>query len=159
MITVDLIRYSTGDQGTFGMVVIPGQSFWTPSGRRPWLESVELPWRANRSNVSHIPPGTGYLEPDTYEVVRRFSPGRGYETYWIKDVPDRQWCLIHSANVAGDKEKGLRTHLAGCIGLGLLRGTVYGQQAVIHSKQAITFFESALQKKPFLLKISDARRM
>jgi hypothetical protein len=62
--------------------------------------SIELPWRQNRTGISCIPEGR-------YALVKRYSRRYRWHLH-LKDVPARQWILIHAAN---DAEKELR----GCI--------------------------------------------
>tara|TARA_R110002020_G_scaffold304726_2_gene520537 strand:- start:511 stop:912 length:402 start_codon:yes stop_codon:yes gene_type:complete len=65
-------------------------------------KTLELSWRDNQRNVSCIPRGD-------YEVVVRFSEKHG-EHFAIKDVDDRDYILIHSANY--------HTQLRGCVAVG-----------------------------------------
>lgn len=62
--------------------------------------TIELPWRANRRNVSCIPEGRYRL---TLYPSRRFSM-----CLMVCDVPGRSGILIHAANEAA-------TELRGCI--------------------------------------------
>lgn len=65
--------------------------------------SMELKWKNNAKNISRIPPGE--------YVIRRFvSPKFKIETFRIFGVPDRDYCLVHPANVV--------TELEGCIAIG-----------------------------------------
>src|SRR5574343_123320 len=66
------------------------------------FKTLELPWKNNESQVSCIPPGT-------YKCVRRNSEKFGNH-FWVKDVPGREWILIHPANHY--------TQLRGCIAVG-----------------------------------------
>jgi hypothetical protein len=116
-------RQSTDDEGTFGVATL--DSDWT-------CYSLELPWRDNISGKSCIPPGT-------YECGWINSPKHGW-CYKLKDVPDRTDVEIHSANWAGDADKGFKCQLLGCIALGLVIGELEGQKAVLSSKATIEKF-------------------
>jgi len=140
---LNLYRYKSSDQGTFGIIFY--DDFW--------LHTLELPWRNNKSNISCIPEGT-------YDVVRRYSPSFKKETYWVKNVNGRSSILIHGANFAGDVEKGWQSHLQGCITLGCVTALAknkYGniQECVGRSREAINRFEEFLDKNDFTLVIKD----
>jgi hypothetical protein len=62
--------------------------------------TIELPWKNNKTGISCIPEGK-------YELKLRHSEHLGEHIQLIK-VPDRKWILIHAAN---DAKKELR----GCI--------------------------------------------
>ena len=142
MKTVNLYRYESSDQGTFGVIFY--EDFW--------LYTLELPWRNNQSNISCIPEGE-------YEVVKRYSPSFKKETYWIKDVPNRSYILIHAANFAGDTSKGWHTNLQGCIGLGCVRAIARkngrSQKCISRSVEAIRRFEQFMKNEDFKLIIKD----
>ena len=78
-------------KGTNGMLSCEG---------RPLCHTIELPWMNNLAGLSCIPEGK-------YAVVKRYSPHLQWHL-WIKDVPGREYILIHPAN---DAIKELR----GCI--------------------------------------------
>lgn len=145
MRNVYLIRCLTGDSGTFGKMIIPDQ--------KVSYHSLELPWRDNQQGISCIPEGS-------YLCTRRKSPKFGW-TYILNGVPGRSYILIHSANFGGDVSKGYKSHLRGCITLGLKKmymklgeGSKIGRQrAVGLSKTAIKDFEKTLDCKPFRLHV------
>ena len=62
--------------------------------------TIELPWLNNKPRVSCIPEGQ-------YKIVTRRSPKFGLHLY-VKNVPEREFILIHPANYA-------RIELKGCI--------------------------------------------
>jgi len=134
--TTNLIRTDSDDQGTFGVLSIGDFSCFT----------VEPPWRDNRSNISCIP------SPGEYHVKIRFSPKYGW-VYWLWDVPNRQWVLIHPGNVGGDTTKGWKTHTKGCILLGRKRGFLWNQKAVLISKPTVMEFMSITERQDFKLRI------
>jgi hypothetical protein len=127
-----------GDQGTRGILF--ADSFH--------CQTIELPWRDNRRSVSCIPAGE-------YKVSIRISPRYG-QVYHVKEVPQRSYILIHSGNWAGDKHKGYRTNVAGCILLGAKRGLLANQWAVLNSRITVKRFMLHMGMEPFLLKIHEA---
>lgn len=130
---VYLFRTVTHDQGTEGILATNGF----------FCKTLELPWRNNQRSISCIPSGE-------YYVKIRQSPKYG-SVYWVTDVPNRSWILIHAGNVAGDVSKGFRTHVNGCILLGKKHGFLYDQRAVLTSRPTVRGFRSAMQDKPFKL--------
>jgi hypothetical protein len=143
MITINLCRYESNDQGTFGILYC--NDFW--------LHSLELPWKNNIPDISCIPAGE-------YQVSLRYSPSFRKYTYWVRNVRNRNYVLIHSANFAGSVEDGWQSHLQGCITLGKVRCAAknkFGniQQCVSRSREAIRSFEDFLNKEDFKLVIKD----
>ncbi|MBU1066069.1 hypothetical protein KKC74_14880 [bacterium] len=132
-----LIRLRHSDHGTEGLMI----------SRNFHCYSLELPWQNNQRNISCIPSGT-------YTVQIRISQKYG-RVYWITEVPDRSFILIHSGNWAGDGAKGLKTHTNGCILLGKYAGILQGQRAVLCSRPSITTFQNLFQGQSFQLKILD----
>ena len=116
MKTVFLVRIESTDQGTFGNLECEGIKFHT----------LELPWRDNKNDISCIPVGV-------YKCKMTFSNRFKRMLYLVEGVQGRFAIRIHSANLAGDKAKGFRSHLNGCIALGEKRGTMDGQQALLVS--------------------------
>lgn len=129
-----LVRMHGDDQGTPGIVVSPGG----------WWHTLELPWRDNRRKLSCIPPGT-YL----CTVVQSPRFGR---CYWVRDVPGRSEILIHPGNVAGEIPRW-KSHVQGCIQLGMRPGTLWGQRAVLVSRPAVRAFCDAMAWRPFTLEV------
>ncbi len=129
-------RLESSSQGTFGRFTY--NDFVAFSG--------ELPDRGNKPNVSCIPKGT-------YQCSWTYSPAFKREMYLIEGVPKRAGIRIHAANFMGDKEKGYKKQLNGCIALGLNLGKMDGQKALLTSKPAIRQFEALMNKEPFLLEI------
>lgn len=135
---VKLLRMKRSDQGTEGAVIISGEFY---------CYSFELPWRENQSSISCIPPGQ-------YKCEIRKSPKFG-ETYWVKNVPNRQFILIHSGNWAGDVNLGYKSHVNGCILFGKQMGYLQGQRAILNSKIQIKIFMNFMDYKPFKLEIIE----
>jgi hypothetical protein len=135
---VILTRAPSTDQGIFGTFVLDDGTCF---------HSLELPWRANKNNVSCIPSGI-------YTCKWIISPKHG-ECYQVMDVPGRNMIEIHSANFAGDVTLGYISQLLGCIALGMSVGVLNGQLAVLNSKGAIASFEAKQGKQDFQLTIKE----
>lgn len=135
---VDLYRFMRSDQGTRGKLHFNDFACHT----------LELPWKNNQRNMSCIPPGS-------YKCTTRISPKFGL-TYWLLEVPNRSYILIHSGNWAGDVEKGFKSHVNGCILLGLQSGYLQGQWAVLNSRITVTKFMNIMDQQPFTLVIHDS---
>lgn len=119
-----LIRDTSNDQGTYGVLKVM-ETGWQ-------CQTIELPWRENRRNLSCIRQGIYNAE-----FVNRTASGRFTNVVYIKDVPGRSGILIHPGNVAGDILKGFETDVEGCILVGKRRGILDGQQAVLSSRVAM----------------------
>lgn len=134
-----LIRNETSTVGTFGRLVF-GNDFSCYTG--------ELPSRNNEKGKSCIPAGV-------YIFVWSKSPKHGH-CYEAENVPGRSDIQIHAANWMGDKEKGFKCQLLGCIAPGMLVDQLEGQKAVISSKKALQMLEDYLERKTFELEIAWA---
>lgn len=132
---VYLIRIGFSDQGTNGILVMNNFNCFT----------LELPWRNNERSISCIPQGE-------YKVIQRASPRFG-KIYWVTEVPNRSYVLIHSGNYAGDVSKGYKTHVQGCILLGQKMGVLAGQKAVLNSRVTVNKFMNETGMQPFKLHI------
>jgi hypothetical protein len=130
---VYLFRTVSSDQGTEGVLATDGF----------FCKTLELPWKQNKRSISCIPAGE-------YTVQIRKSPKYG-TVYWVTNVPNRTWILIHSGNVAGDTSKGYRTHVNGCILLGKKHGFLWGQRAVLTSRPTVRRFREAMNDETFKL--------
>lgn len=138
---VVITRQASTDAGTFGMLVAK-RGLLTFS-----CYTGELPWRDNKNNISCIPAGV-------YQVTRHESRKFG-KVYLINNVPKRAGILMHAANYFGNRDLGLRTDVEGCIGLGMGIAMLDGQQALTHSRHAISAFEFFLSFGNFDLEIVD----
>lgn len=136
---INLQRLETGNAGTFGRLT-------TPTGKI--YHTLELPWRDNERGLSCIPPGS-------YTARMAYSNHFGRKLYRLDDsqTAPRTAILIHAGNWAGDTKRGLRSDFLGCIGLGMKRGELAGQPAILNSSKAIELFYAELQGQPFLLNI------
>jgi hypothetical protein len=137
---VTLQRPASTDQGTFGVMSFGKNLIYT----------TELPWRDNRPQRSCIPAGIYHCN-----LVRSPRFGR---VYGVQDVPGRSNVLIHSANLAGDIEKGYTTQLQGCIApamrLGALRNNVGRMQSAgLVSRPALAMLMEWADGEPFTLEI------
>lgn len=135
---VEIFRLKRSDQGTEGLLVSEDFN----------CRTLELPWRNNQRQISCIPPGI-------YDVEIRLSNKYG-RVYWVRRVPDRTYILIHSGNYGGDKSKGYKTHIMGCILLGKKAGRLGGQVAVLNSRIAVRNFMEEMEYEPFKLRIQEA---
>ncbi len=140
MIRLTLHRVVTGDQGTFGVLLVDG---------RPFALTVERQWLDNMRGVSCIPSGE-------YNVMRCVaSPEYGYknsprfgDTFNIVNVPNRSKILFHKGNIDDDSR--------GCIIIGEQFGTLQGDTAVLSSRQGFAEFMSMLKgQNEFELTIKD----
>lgn len=135
MRTVTLIRSPDTDAGTQGVLVTEGFS----------CKTLELPWRDNLRQRSCIPLGT-------YRCQLVDSPRMG-QVYGLSGTEPRSHVLIHSGNFAGDVDKGLKTHVQGCILLGKYYGEIDGQRAILLSRPTVRAFMAHLKGEPFNLVI------
>jgi len=135
---VNLCRLKRGDQGTCGRIFYGDFK----------CETLELPWRENKRGISCIPAGE-------YSVEIRKSPKYG-GIYWVKDVPERSFILIHWGNWAGDESKGYKSNVSGCILLGKQRGLLSKQWAVLNSRITVNRFMREMNNDPFTLRILES---
>lgn len=142
MKTVYLCRFSTSDQGTQGILASEDGFF---------CKTLELPWKDNKRNISCIPAGE-------YIVKIRKSPKYG-TIYWVTNVKERTWILIHSGNFAGDTSKGWKTHVNGCILLGKKHGFLGNQMAVLSSRVTVRRFMRHMQNETFKLKVIGEKKL
>ena len=137
-----LIRDANGDHGTLGVL--------RASGLPGPVHVMEPPWRDNRRNRSCIPAGS-------YEVLPHISPRFG-RCLLVTSVPDRSHILVHAGNLGGDRDKGFRSHTAGCLLPGTRRGWIDAggirQAAVLASRTAMRHV-LAWAQAPFELEIID----
>jgi len=137
---VIMFRNEYSKWGTFSELYVEGE-------KERYCYVAEPPWKNNRPNVSCIHCGD-------YEVVMRFSPRFGW-TYWIKDVVNRKWILIHPGNLAGDVELDLLSDTDGCLMFGRKIGMLYGQRSVLVSRPIVVRFVAYQNRQPFVLRIVD----
>jgi len=87
MITVDLIRVCSSDEGTFGVMVIDNN---------PLCVTCEEPWKDNARKVSCIPSGE-------YSCIPH-NGGRFKDVWEVSGVSGRTAVLIHNGNTINDTE-------------------------------------------------------
>jgi hypothetical protein len=88
---------------------------------RPFCVTLERPWLGNKPDISCIPAGT-------YMVEKAMSPERGYEVWWVREVPDRDSIQMHKGNIPVDT--------AGCILVAEKFEPINGAEAVQESAAA-----------------------
>lgn len=132
-------RFEFSDQGTFGRLITDGLQLFTG----------ELPWRENKTSISCLPVGE-------YECEWTYSETLERSTYEVKeDFEDRSGIRIHPANFFGDKSKGFRADVEGCISLGECLGFIEGQRAILLSKRAVEKFEKLMRRDSFWLRVVE----
>lgn len=137
-----LVRTSTGDEGTFGHLII---------GDRVQCATLEPPWKNNDAGRSCILQGS-------YRAKEWTSPRHG-ECYWLEDVPGRSEILIHAGNWAGDRQLGRRSDSEGCILVGSHVTVVDGQRGVVSSRVALGALMGLLHGEDLEVAIINAWRM
>lgn len=136
-----LHRTSTGDEGTFGVLVLP-----------KWhCHTVELPWRGNAHSISCIPAGPYVLHLGRMSR----SVGGRRDLYRFDKVVDRAGVFIHAGNWAGDARKDYRSDSLGCPMLGLRVGVLRGQRALVGSVPAVARFLEELAGEELELEIVE----
>lgn len=138
-IPVTINRTKTGDEGTFGKLVLP--SGWS-------CATGELPWRDNAHNISCIPAGC-------YRGVLVDSSKSPTPLIQLQDVPGRDHILIHKGNWCGDVAKGYKSDVEGCILLGIFEGVLANQRAVVASYTAVTKFYEYIGDREIMLNITE----
>jgi len=73
--------------------------------------------------------------------------------YLVSEVPGRSGIRIHPANLMGDRSKGYKSHLYGCIALGKKLGAIKDQKAVLISRPAVRLLEDTMKRQAFKLEI------
>jgi len=103
MKTIILKRVSTGERGTFGVIMEENEA--------PFALTIEPPFLDNRRNVSCIPDGE-------YYCAEYNSQRHGY-TYEVTHVVNRSGILFHKGNYGvDDKAVGRQANTKGCILVG-----------------------------------------
>lgn len=137
MQTVRLTRQKQTGAGTEGTLGADGFT----------CRTFELPWRGNIRAKSCIPTGS--------YVVRIVRSPRFGRVYGLFGTAPRANILIHSGNYAGDVDKGLKSHVQGCILLGKYFGTMDGQRAILLSRPTVRAFMDHMKGEPFTLVVED----
>lgn len=129
------------EQRTRGILITPGF----------FCHTLELPWRDNQQNISCIPAG----EYECLFVKTRRIIGGSSHSYWLKSVPGRTGVLQHAGTFAGDKSKGYRSHVLGCILLGHSIGTLKGQKAIFQTRRCVREYIEHFEHNPLKLIIRE----
>lgn len=137
MKTVTLKRLVESAAGTQGSLSTDGFT----------CKTLELPWRGNIRAKSCIPTGS--------YVVRIVRSPRFGRIYGLFGTAPRANILIHSGNYAGDVDKGLKSHVQGCILLGKYFGMMDGQRAILLSRPTVRAFMNHMKGEPFTLVVED----
>lgn len=140
-----LTRTESGDEGTFGTLFMPDTGFSCKTGELPWRDADSD--GVSDRNSSCIPAGV-------YVCRFRKSPRHGM-CYHVEGVPGREGIEIHPANFMGDRTKGLRCELRGCIALGQAVKYIKGQRGISSSRDAVAALEEELGGQDFELTIED----
>jgi hypothetical protein len=125
-VAIRLVRDDQNDVRTLGAMF---------DGSERICETLELPWRGNKHNVSCIPFGT-------YECRLAYSPSHKRDLYWIHGVPERDSVEIHIGNTVLDTK--------GCI----LVGKEREKDMVVHSREAFNKFMAHMGGANFILSIT-----
>lgn len=144
--------YPPSDEGTFSILT-------TDTGFT--CQILELPWRDNAKGKSCIPAGTYVFK------WRTDSPKHGqcFEMVPDDEAPDRLNVQIHTANLAGDEDKGFVKQLEGCLAPGLCvvvfaantkPAGPKAQRGVAGSHQALEMLLADLGREPFELTVIRA---
>lgn len=142
MKSATITRGPSTDEGTFGTLS-------TDDGLLT-VNTLELPWRDNAKGHSCIPTGE-------YKAIWHNSPSKGW-VYMLTGTEPRTDILVHSANFAGDTDKGFQSELLGCIALGKIDGKLKNshgnlQRAILTSKMACNQFYAWGRQEPVLITI------
>lgn len=108
-----LMRYCYTNEYTLGLLFVGQEMF----------HIIERPWLNNAKNASCIPKGT---YPLTF--LKKSGSGKYTNVYWVRNVPGRSGILIHNGNLV--------EHSLGCMIIGMRKGTIKGETAVLNSVTA-----------------------
>jgi hypothetical protein len=112
-------------------------------GKGMVFQTIERPWLDNQREVSCIPTGKYRVVPHNWNGGNfRFA-----KVWLLQNVPNRDGILIHVGNTVKD--------VIGCIAVGMERGTLGGQPAVLSSSHAIDMLRTLIGEKPTWLTIVD----
>ena len=129
MIHLTIHRVSTGDSGTYGVLLNNG---------KPFALTLERQWLGNMPGVSCIPKGE-------YNVLRCIaSPEYGFknsprfgDTFHVQNVPYRSKILFHKGNLDDDSH--------GCILVGSEFGELGTEVGILNSKKGFGRFMKLLK--------------
>lgn len=121
MKTLVLRRVTTGEQGTFGVLLV---------NDIPFALTLERKWLNNRVNISCIPEGE-------YACNRVKSPKFG-NTFEVTNVTGRSHILFHKGNLDDDSH--------GCILVGEKFGMLSADAGILESRQGFNEFMLLLEE-------------
>lgn len=113
-------RITTGDQGTFGVLVFEDI---------PFALSLEREWLHNRPSVGDVP---GSCIPAGEYICKRVNSPRFNNTFEVTDVPNRSHILFHKGNLDDDSR--------GCILVGEEFGQLGSSSGIKSSKAGYNEF-------------------
>lgn len=129
-----IIRVSSLEEGTFGVMLFDGKPF-AVTGERPWVD--------NKKSVSCIPVGTYLCE--------RYKSAKYPDTFEIRNVPDRTYVLFHKGNFPLKDSEG-------CILVAEKFEEVDGKVAVLESGHGFDeFIEKLKNVCTFMLQIVEVK--
>lgn len=144
-----LVRLFSGNDGTFGKLILPsGYSCFT----------AELPYKDNKKEISCIPKGLYKITPR--QATNKFK----YTHYKVleptgEEVMGRDNILIHVGNYAGDTSLGKKSDVEGCILVGdsvrITKINNIPQMYVANSRVTFNKVMSELQNKEYELFIKE----
>lgn len=134
---VAIVRGKSTDTGTPGTLL-------TEKGFT--CDTLELPWRNNKTGISCI-------VADTYSAELWQSPHFGFTVVRLEDKHGRKDCLIHNGNFAGDVARGEKTQVHGCTEVGrgfgdIGRGDGVSQRGIMNSKAMLFALVAHLGEGP-----------
>ena len=129
-----LIRDTVSDKRTFGRLVLGDQV----------LHTLERPWLENLVSESCIPAGR-------YRVnyLKKSYSGKYKDVYHIVDVEGRTGILIHKGNLVG--------HSTGCVIIGLIKGLLGSEPAVLSSAVALKRLHKWAGRESFMLNVVSSK--
>ena len=136
MLQAVLIRDEVSAQAIRGRLIIDKKEF----------QVLERPWLNNKRNQSCIPVGEYHAH-----FLERSASGRYKNIYHITPVKHRTGILIHNGNVV--------SHSRGCLIIGLRRGTLANQPAVLNSRTALYQLAQVTEQQPFNLTIIGQQKL
>ena len=111
-----LNRTSSDDKGTKGTLqVVSNPKDGTPGKTVYQCVTLELPWLNNASGISCFPKGTykcAFTASATGKPILT-------KTYIINGTPGRVGCRFHEGMWAGNKPKGYKANVEGCVLIGV----------------------------------------
>lgn len=129
-----LIRDTFSNERVFGRLVLGDQV----------LHTVERPWLDNLVSQSCIPSGR-------YRVnyLKKSASGKYKDVYHIVDVDGRVGILIHKGNLVG--------HSTGCVIIGLIKGWLGSEPAVLSSAVALKRLHKWAGRESFMLNVVSSK--